>query len=74
MYYSKKKMVAPIVVAIIMILYFVVYFSFLITLIDGIWKYILVIIPIIFSLVMIKVCIDRIKEIKKGEENDISKY
>ena len=74
MYYSKKKMVAPIVVAIIMILYFVVYFSFLITLIDGIWKYILVIIPIIFSLVMIKVCIERIKEIKKGEENDISKY
>ena len=74
MYYSKKKMVAPIVVAIIMILYFVVYFSFLITLIDDIWKYILVIIPIIFSLVMIKVCIERIKEIKKGEENDISKY
>ena len=74
MNYSKKKMVAPIVVAIIMILYFVVYFSFLITLIDGIWKYILVIIPIIFSLVMIKVCIERIKEIKKGEENDISKY
>ena len=74
MNYSKKKMVAPIVVAIIMILYFVVYFSFLITLIDDIWKYILVIIPIIFSLVMIKVCIERIKEIKKGEENDISKY
>ena len=74
MNYSKKKMVAPIVVAIIMILYFVVYFSFLITLIDGIWKYILVIIPVIFSLVMIKVCIERIKEIKKGEENDISKY
>lgn len=74
MNYSKKKMVAPIVVAIIMILYFVVYFSFLITLIDGIWKYMFGIIPVIFSLVMIKVCIERIKEIKKGEENDISKY
>ena len=72
--YDKKKMTAPIVITIIMTLYYVIYFGFLITLIDGIWKYALGIIPIIFSIVMVKVCIERINEIKKGEEDDISKY
>ena len=71
---NKKKMVAPIVVTVIMILYYVVYFGFLITLIDGIWKYAFGMIPLIFSIVMVKVCIERIKEIKEGEEDDISKY
>ena len=69
-----KRMTAPIVITIIMILYYVIYFGFLITLIDGIWKYVFGIIPITFSIVMVKVCIDRINEIKKGEEDDISKY
>ena len=72
--YDKKKMIAPIVITIIMILYYVIYFGFLITLLDGIWKYALGIIPIIFSIIMVKVCIERINEIKKGEEDDISKY
>ena len=72
--YDKKKMTAPIVITIIMTLYYVIYFGFLITLIDGIWKYALGFIPIIFSIVMVKVCIERINEIKKGEEDDISKY
>ena len=49
-------------------------FDFFITLIERIWKYLLGIIPILFSIVMIKVCIERINEIKKGEEYDISKY
>ena len=72
--YDKKKMTAPIVITIIMILYYVIYFGFLITLLNGIWKYVFGIIPIIFSIVMVKVCIERINEIKKGEEDDISKY
>ena len=53
--YDKKKMTAPIVITIIMILYYVIYFGFLITLLDGIWKYALGFIPIIFSIVMVKV-------------------
>ena len=72
--YDKKKMTAPIVITIIMTLYYVIYFGFLITLLNGIWKYVFGIIPIIFSIVMVKVCIERINEIKKGEEDDISKY
>ena len=70
----RKKMLPPIVVSVIIILYYVIYFGILITLLEGIWKYVLGIIPLIFSAVMLKVCIERIKEIKEGEEDDISKY
>lgn len=69
-----KKMIAPIIVSIIIILYYILYFGILITLLDGIWKYTLGIIPITFSVVMLKVCIERINEIKGGEEDDIGKY
>lgn len=70
----RKKMVAPIVISVIVVLYYVAYFSLLITTLDGIWKYVLGIAPILLSAVMVKVCIERIKEIKDGEEDDISKY
>ena len=70
----KKKLIAPILVTIIMVLYYVVFFGFLIALIDGVWKWLLGIIPLALSAVMLKVCIERIKEIKKGEEDDLSKY
>ena len=70
----RKKMIAPIVVSVIMILYYVVYFGFLITLLPGRWKYVLGIIPFVFSVLILKVCIERINEIRKGEEDDISKY
>ena len=70
----KKKMVAPIVITVIMIIYYIVYFGFLISLLNGFWKYLLGIIPLAFSAVMIYVCIERINEIKKGEEDDLSKY
>ena len=70
----KNKMIAPIVISVIIILYYVVYFGILIALLDGVWKWLLGIIPLALSAVMIKVCIERIKEIKKGEEDDLSKY
>ena len=70
----KKKLIAPILVTIIMVLYYVVYFGFLIALINGVWKWLLGIIPLALSAVMLKVCIERINEIKKGEEDDLSKY
>ena len=70
----KKKMIAPIIITVIMILYYIAYFGFLISLLDGIWTYVLGIIPLVFSGTMIYVCIERINEIKKGEEDDISKY
>ena len=71
---NKKKMIAPIIVTVIMVLYYIVYFGCLIALLPGIWKYALGIIPLAFAAVMVKVCIERIDEIKKGEEDDISQY
>ena len=70
----KKKMVAPIIITVIMALYYIAYFGFLISLLGGIWIYVLGIIPLAFLGLMIYVCIERINEIKKGEEDDISKY
>ena len=67
-------MIAPIVVTILMALYYVIYFGFLITLVDGIWKYVLGIFPLIFTGITVKVCMERIHEIKEGEEDDLSKY
>ena len=69
-----KKMVAPIVVTIIVLLFWIGYFGFIAAVISGIWKYLICIIPLALSAIMVKVCIERIKEIKKGEEDDISKY
>ena len=69
-----KKMVAPVVVTVLMVLYFILYFGLLINMLNGIWKYAFGIIPLIFVVVMIKVCVERIKEINKGEEDDLSKY
>ena len=69
-----RKMIAPIIVTIVMVLYYVVYFGLLLSMLGGIWKYMLGILPIVFSAVMIKVCVERIKEIQEGEEDDLSKY
>ena len=67
-------MTAPIVVTVLMVLYYVAYFGFLISMLDGGWKYALGIIPLVFSGIMIAVCRERIHEIKKGEEDDLSQY
>ena len=70
-----KKMIAPIVITVIVILYFIAYFGFLIYLIDNIvLKLLSGIIPALLAAVMIYVCIQRIKEIKGGEEDDLDNY
>ncbi len=69
-----RKMVAPVIISMILAIYYVVYFGFLIWLLDGVLKYLLGIIPLAFVLLTVKVCIERIQEIKKGEEDDLSQY
>lgn len=69
-----KKLKVPIIVMIILVLYYVVYFGFLMLLLEGIWKYVLGIFPIFLTAVTVGVCIQRIKEIKEGEEDDLGKY
>ena len=70
----KQKMVAPIVATVLMIAYYVVYFAFLISFLDGMWRYVFGIVPAIFAAITIYVCAQRIHEIKKGEEDDLSQY
>ena len=69
-----KKMIAPITITIIFLVYFIVYFGFIITQIEGILKILFGIIPLALAMVMIYVCIQRIKEINGGEEDDLSQY
>ena len=69
-----KKMIAPIVVTAIMILYYIFYVVFLWAILDGVWKYALGILPLAFAAVTVTVCIERIHEIRKGEEDDLSQY
>lgn len=71
---KNKKYIAPIIVSIFIVAYYLFFFSILITEIDGFWKYILGIVPIFLSIAMTRVCLDRIKEIREGEDNDLSKY
>lgn len=71
---DKRKYIAPIIVTVLMVAYYVVYFGFLIALLPGVWKYVLGLLPLALSVVMVKVCIERIQEIKKGEEDDLSQY
>ena len=70
----EKKMIAPIIVTVAVVLYYILYFGLLIFIIPGVFKVIFGIIPLIFAVLMIYVCIQRIREIKGGEENDLSKY
>ncbi len=71
----RQKMVAPILVTVIIVLYYLVYFGVIIALIPFLpLRLILGIIPLLIAVVMIKVCIERIREIKEGEEDDLSQY
>ena len=71
----RKKMVAPIVITIVMILYFVCYFGFLLSLMHTVLqKLLLGICPALLGIGMIYVCVERIREIRGGEEDDLSQY
>lgn len=71
---KKKKMTAPLIVTVLLIMYYAFYFGTLMSVVGGIMKFVLGVIPLIFSYLTIKVCRERIDEIKKGEEDDLSKY
>ena len=70
----KKKIITTIFFTLGGIVYYLIYFGVLIYFIDGILKYVLGIVPTIFVALFIYVCIERIKEIQGGEEDDLSQY
>ncbi|MDE5699458.1 MAG: hypothetical protein K2I96_18955 [Lachnospiraceae bacterium] len=71
-----KKMIAPIVVALIIILYYVGIAVFFVKIpgISAVIKILMVVIPLVLAVVMVGVLISRIKEIQGGEEDDLSQY
>lgn len=71
---KKKKMIAPIIITILFVLYFVIYFAVIISEVTGIMKILFGVVPLALAAVMIYVCIQRINEIKGGDEDDLSKY
>ena len=70
-----KKMIAPIVITLLMVAYYIFYFGVLLSVIPLMAvKLLLGIIPVLLTGVMIYVCVQRIHEIRKGEEDDLSQY
>ena len=71
-----RKMIAPIVISILFIIYFVGIAAVCVTdnAMPGFVKFLFVAIPLILCGVMIGVAISRINEIRSGEEDDLSKY
>ena len=71
-----KKMIAPIVVALVITLYYIGIAVFFVKIpgIPTLIKVLMVVIPLALAVVMTGVLISRIKEIKGGEEDDLSQY
>lgn len=71
----RLKMIAPVMITILSILYFVVYFGVIIACIESIlFKVMLGIVPLVLSITMVGLCIQRMHEIKSGEEDDLDLY
>ena len=71
-----KKMIAPVVVAVLLVLYFVGYAVLLLAIPDLhlIVKLLLALIPLIMAGYVLWAAKERIEEIKGGEEDDLSQY
>lgn len=72
----RKKMAAPIIIAVLLILWYIgmAIACFCIPEIPFIFKILMEIIPAAISGVISFVLAERIKEIRSGEEDDLSKY
>jgi hypothetical protein len=73
---DKNKLIAPIIISVVILLY---YLGFIVVclLVDGIpllIKILGALVPLLLAGVMVYVLVERIKEIKSGEEDDLSKY
>ncbi len=71
----KKKMVAPIVISVVIIVYYCFFAAVCIVMpIPWIARLLFGIIPLALIGVIIYVLVERIHEIRSGEEDDLSKY
>ena len=73
---KKNPYIAPIIVAVLVVLYFVFY-GYMTTMVDGmpfVARVVFVAMPVVMIIVMVCTLIERIKEIRKGENDDLGKY
>lgn len=70
-----KKMIAPVIITILLLLYFAG-FAFVVFMLRPPMAACVIgaVIPLALAGVALSVCIQRIKEIRSGEEDDLSKY
>ena len=72
---NKRKLVAPIVVTILMVLLVIGYLILWLDILKPLWvKIASVAVCLALIGVNIGVLVERVKELKKGEEDDLSKY
>ena len=72
---NKKKLVAPIVVTILMVLLVIGYLILWLDILKPLWvKIASIVVCLALIGVNIGVLVERVKELKKGEEDDLSKY
>ena len=71
-----KKLISPIVITVLLVCYFIFYIgvSLFINELPLFVNIVLIVIPVLLILLSIRMLIERIKEIKGGEEDDLSKY
>ena len=70
-----RKMVAPLIITVCVLVYLAFYFLSLIDQVRApVLKVLLAFVPAILGAVMIGVCVQRIREIKGGEEDDLGQY
>ncbi len=72
---NKKKLVAPIVVTILMVLLVIGYLILWLDILKPLWvKIVAIVVCLALIGINIGVLVERVKEIKKGEEDDLSQY
>lgn len=71
----RNKMIAPIIITVVIVLYYIGFFAVCALLpLPVILKLVFGLVPLLLAGVCIFVLIERIEEIRSGEEDDLSKY
>ena len=71
----RNKMIAPIIITVIIVLYYIGFFAVCALLpLPVILKLVFGLVPLLLAGVCIFVLIERIEEIRSGEEDDLSQY
>lgn len=72
---QEKKLIAPIIITTVIVLY-LLFFILMICLVGIPWHITLILIAILMALlgVAVAMLVERIKEIRSGEEDDLSQY